>query len=60
MNRFVIQEIFPYRKDGRYQLVKEAPELQVVDGYLVIPELPGLGVELDEDVISRYDSIRLK
>jgi galactonate dehydratase len=60
MINFVIQEIFPYRQDERYQLVREAPELQVVDGYLAVPDAPGLGVELDEGAISKYECIRVK
>ena len=46
--------------DGRFELVQDAPELQVVDGYLPIPKAPGLGVELDEQVISKYDCVRIK
>ena len=30
------------------------PPLRVVDGYLEVPTGPGLGVELDEDVIQRF------
>ncbi len=60
MTNFIIQELFPYRKDGRYELVKDALELQVVDGYVAVPEAPGLGVELDEQIISRYHCIRVK
>jgi galactonate dehydratase len=60
MTNFIIQELFPYRNDGRYELVQDAPELQVVDGYLPIPKAPGLGVELDEQVISKYDCVRIK
>jgi D-galactarolactone cycloisomerase len=26
-----------------------------VDGYLVVPEKPGLGIELDEDALKRYE-----
>jgi glucarate dehydratase len=29
-------------------------KLRAVDGYLPIPEEPGLGIELDEDQVSRY------
>ena len=55
MSNFVIQEIFPYHKDGRYQLVNAALELQVVGGYLPVPEGVGLGLELDEQAISKFD-----
>jgi len=30
------------------------PPFRVVDGYVAVPDLPGLGVELDEDVVARY------
>jgi galactonate dehydratase len=60
ITNFIIQELFPYRNDGRYELVTQAFELQVVDGYVPVPETPGLGVELNEDVVSKYDCIRIK
>ena len=60
MTNFIIQEIFPYHQDERYQLVDAALELQVVGGYLKVPEAPGLGLELDEKVISRFDCIRFE
>ncbi len=60
ITNFIIQELFPYRDDGRYELVTQAFELQVVDGYVPVPEGPGLGVELNEDVVSRYDCVRIK
>jgi galactonate dehydratase len=59
MTNFIIQELFPYRDDGRYQLVREALELQVVDGYLEVPDTPGLGVEVDEDVLAQHDCVRI-
>jgi len=36
----------------RRQLVRNP--IQVVDGYAVVPQEPGLGVELDESVVERY------
>ena len=30
------------------------PRLKIVDGYLEIPNSPGLGVDLDEDEIARH------
>ncbi len=30
------------------------PEIKAVDGYITVPEEPGLGVGLDEDAIDRY------
>ena len=57
---FIIQEWFPYRKPENYQLVKQALEPQVVEGYLPLPEAPGLGVELDDEVISQYSCLRIE
>jgi galactonate dehydratase len=41
---------------GRYEVV--APVLKVVDGHLPVPDAPGLGVELVEEEIARYPSVR--
>jgi galactonate dehydratase len=57
---FIIQEWFPYRKPENYRLVKQALEPQMVEGYLPLPEAPGLGVELDDEVISQYPCLRVK
>jgi galactonate dehydratase len=57
---FIIQEWFPYRKPENYQLVKQALEPQMVEGYLPIPETPGLGVELNDEVISQYSCLRIE
>ena len=36
----------------RQDLTKQ--KLAVVDGYVNVPEGPGLGIELDEEVVERY------
>jgi galactonate dehydratase len=43
---FVIQELYPYRIPEHFEIVDYAPEWQVQDSYLPIPDRPGLGVEL--------------
>ena len=30
------------------------PAFRAVDGYIDVPDQPGLGVELDEDIVSRF------
>jgi L-alanine-DL-glutamate epimerase-like enolase superfamily enzyme len=30
------------------------PDIEVIDGYITVPEEPGLGVELDEEAVSKY------
>lgn len=49
---FIIQELFPYRPAEHYEVVTEPLERQVVDGYLTIPDKPGLGVELNDDFLA--------
>jgi galactonate dehydratase len=56
---FLIQEWFPYHDDDRYNLVTEPLEPRAVDGYLPIPTKPGLGVVLNDEVMARYDCIRI-
>ena len=60
ITNFIIQEWFPYHDEKQYQLVKEPMEFKVVDGYMPIPTEPGLGVELDDDVMAQYDCIRVE
>jgi D-galactarolactone cycloisomerase len=36
----------------RTELLKEPP--RVVDGYLEVPQKPGLGIEIDEEALARY------
>jgi L-alanine-DL-glutamate epimerase-like enolase superfamily enzyme len=45
---FVVQEDTALRESITRQ------KLRAVDGYLPIPEEPGLGIELDEDQVARY------
>jgi galactonate dehydratase len=60
ITNFIIQEWFPYREPWFYRLVKEAMEPKVVDGYMPIPTEPGLGVELDDEVMAQYNCIHVK
>ncbi len=57
---FIIQEWFPYHSEEHYDLVTEAFEPQVKDSYMPIPTKPGLGVELNDKVVSKYDCIVIK
>jgi galactonate dehydratase len=59
ITNFIIQEMFPYRPKEHYELVVQPLEYQAVDGYLEIPTAPGLGVELNEEVISRYPCVHI-
>ena len=59
---FIIQETFPYRSPDFYRLVKDggALDIQSENGYLDVPAAPGLGIEVDDDVLSQYDCLRIR
>ena len=57
---FIIQEWFPYHAQEHYAVVTEPLEPQVVDSYMPIPTQPGLGVELNDEVVDKYDCIVVK
>ncbi len=52
IHNFLILEYLPDDNPDRRALVDEP--LQLVDGYLQIPEKPGLGIDLNEEVFSKY------
>jgi galactonate dehydratase len=54
---FIIQEWFPYQSEEHYAVVTEPLEPQVENSYLPVPTKPGLGVELNDDVVLKYDHI---
>jgi galactonate dehydratase len=51
---FLILEYIPDTRPGRGDLVREP--LQVIDGYIPVPDRPGLGIELNEEAFERYPS----
>ncbi|MBE9566998.1 MAG: mandelate racemase/muconate lactonizing enzyme family protein [Proteobacteria bacterium] len=54
ITNFVIQELYPYRVPEHFQIVDQAPELEVKDSQLPISDRPGLGVELVEERVRPY------
>ena len=48
----LIHERFEDDWDGRYEVID--PVLPAVDGYIEVPNAPGLGVDIDEDFVARY------
>ncbi len=48
---FIIQETFPYGPEGKFDLVEEAYEQKIVNGYLAPPSAPGIGIELNMDAL---------
>ncbi|MFP3895857.1 MAG: mandelate racemase/muconate lactonizing enzyme family protein [Anaerolineales bacterium] len=59
ITNFIIQEWFPYRDPRFYELVEEAFELQVEDSRFTVPDTPGLGVVLNEEVMETFSSIHI-
>ena len=55
----IVKELFPYFKDGRYDIVTDALEGRVRNGRLQVPDDPGLGVTLNEDYLYRFDSVEI-
>ena len=54
---FIIQEFFPFRDPSFYELVEDAYDTKAVDSFIDLPSKPGLGVELNDDVMARYDCL---
>jgi galactonate dehydratase len=51
---FLIQEVYPYRIPAHFQLVDHAPERDIRNGLMPIPDRPGLGVELVEERVRPF------
>ncbi|MGH7906871.1 MAG: mandelate racemase/muconate lactonizing enzyme family protein [Candidatus Binataceae bacterium] len=51
---FVIQEIYPYRSPEHFELVDHAPEWNVKQGNMPIPNQPGLGLNLNQQTVRPY------
>lgn len=51
---FMIQEVYPYRPREHFQLVDHAPEEELKNGTMPIPNRPGLGVSLVNDRVRRF------
>ena len=57
---FIIQEVFPYRPEETMRVVREPLEERIKDGYLKVPDEPGLGIELNDEALAEYACIRVK
>jgi galactonate dehydratase len=51
---FLIQEIYPYRPRQHFELVDYAPEDEVKNGLMSVPNRPGLGVSLVADRVRPF------
>ncbi|MCB2055831.1 MAG: mandelate racemase/muconate lactonizing enzyme family protein [Geminicoccaceae bacterium] len=56
---FIIQEMFPYWSDGRFDIVEETMESRIEGGRLAAPTAPGLGVLLNDDYLGRFPKIEI-
>lgn len=54
ISNFIIQELYPYRIPEHFAIVDHAPEWDVKDSHLPIPDRPGLGVELVQERIRPF------
>jgi galactonate dehydratase len=57
---FLIQEVYPYRIPEHFQIVDQAPEREIRNGQMPIPDRPGLGVELVEKQVEPFLWARCK
>ncbi len=57
---FLIQEWCPSWSDERFSIVTEAFETQTRDGHFTVPDRPGLGIELNDDYLARFDKIETR
>ena len=55
----MFQELVSFRERITYDLVYEPLELRVRDGLKPVPEGPGLGVRLNEELVNRSPSVRI-
>jgi len=60
ITNFIIQEWLPYRPQSYYAFVVEPLEHKAENGYFKVTDSPGLGIELNEDIISQYPCLRIK
>jgi len=54
ISNFVIQEVFPFRSSIFREIVEDAPELRITDGYVDIPCTPGMGVRLNHQAVDPF------
>ena len=56
---FIIMEWFPYWRDGRYDIVTHALEHDQQRSRFRVTDRPGLGVELNDDYLARFDKLEI-
>lgn len=54
IRNLVIQELYPYRVPEHFAIVDHAPELDVTNGRIAVPDRPGLGVTLVQERVRPF------
>lgn len=54
ITNFMIHEVYPYRPREHFQLVDHAPEEDLKNGTMPIPDRPGLGISLVNDRVRHF------
>jgi galactonate dehydratase len=60
MPNFIIQEWRPYAGDSVLDLVNEPLDDKAENGYVTVPDRPGLGVTLNEEAVRGYACVRIE
>lgn len=53
-SNFMAQEVFPYRPDLHYNIVTDPLEKRIKNSWLDVPDIPGIGVELNHEVVDPF------
>jgi galactonate dehydratase len=59
ITNFIIQEWRPYAGASVLALVEDPLDDKAENGYLTVPDRPGLGVMLNEEAVQAYDCVRV-
>lgn len=54
LTNFIIMEWFPHWGDDRHNIVTDPLEPRQRNGRFVIPQTPGIGIDLNEDYLARF------
>mgnify|MGYP000728304939 CR=1 FL=1 len=55
----LVQEQILHKTEGAFRYVENPEMFDVDDGFIDLPEGPGLGVEIDEDTVAEFDGVDL-
>lgn len=60
ISNFIIQETLPYMSEKNYEIVENPYEKNIKNGYIEIPERPGLGIKLNDDTVTEYMCLQIE